>query len=632
MPEVTELRSILSLSGVVLVPAVVVAVWAAPPVQAPPEVAHPPAVTVPKLDPLPFPVADIRPGLRGVARTVFDGAGLEEFEVEFLGVLKNAIGPQQDMILARLHGEKVEFTGVVAGMSGSPVYVDGRIVGAISYRLGAFAKEPIAGITPIADMMRAGTSSARPRIARFEASGNLLDWLERGPERASTAAPGVPGRTDAVPAGSFGSFVPIATPLVCAGCDASVLDHYAPAFQAFGLHPSSGGGGGAAPDTPPDPSPLRPGEAVGAELASGDLSLAAIGTLTHVDGDKVYAFGHPMAGLGPIEVPMTRADVVVTLASAMGSFKLANTTTPVGAIVEDRLTAIVGEVGKTAAVLPMKVRVTSAGGEREFKYDVVRDRTWTPVIAALTTANSMVRSTEFDAAATVAIKSRIVLDGHPEVHYEDLYSGTSPSQPVHIQAANDVGSLIGLLCNNPFEETVVRSAETQIEILPPSQVASLTSVHAARGEVKAGEPFRVSAVLTPFRGRDRIVSFDVTLPEDTPPGDVQIFVGGGSAMDNLDRRVIERQAAQAKDLDDLLRLVGRQRKSHTLFLRVLRRAPSAIVRSEMMPELPLSVFSVFNNPRLSADSSVLMEAPILEIGRDLDLVATGGRRISVKVK
>jgi len=206
------------------------------------------------------------------------------------------------------------------------------------------------------------------------------------------------------------------------------------------------------------------------------------------------------------------------------------------------------------------------------------------------------------------------------------------SQPVHIQADNDVGSLIGLLCNNPFEEAVVRSAETKIEILPPSQVATLTSVHTAKGEVRAGEPFKVSAVLSPFRGRDRIVSFDVTLPEDTPPGDVQIFVGGGSAMDTLDRRVIERQASQAKDLDDLLRLVGRQRKSHTLFLRVLRRAPSAIVRSDLLPELPLSVFSVFNNPRLSADSSVMMEAPILEIGRDLDLVATGGRRISVKVK
>jgi hypothetical protein len=595
-------------------------------------VTHPPAVLVPELDPLPFPVADIHPGLRGVARTVFEGNRLEDFEVEFLGVLKNAIGPQQDMILARLHGEKVEFTGVVAGMSGSPVYVDGRIVGAISYRLGAFAKEPIAGITPIADMMRAGAGAVRSRMASVAGSeGGLLGWLERGSDRASTSAPGVPG-SDAIPAGAFGNFVPIATPLVCAGCDPGVLDHYAPAFQAFGMHPTSGGGGGADPNAPPNLEPLKPGEAIAAELASGDLSLAAVGTLTHVDGDRVFAFGHPMAGLGPVDVPMMRADVVVTLASTLGSFKLANTTTQVGSITEDRLTAIVGEVGKKAPVLPMKVRVTSAGGEREFKYDVVRDRTWTPVIAAMTTANSMVRSTEFDSAATVALRSRIVLDGHPEVIYEDLYSGTSPSQPVHIQAANDVGSLIGLLCNNPFEDTVVRAAETKIEILPPSQVASLTSVHTAKGEVRAGEPFKVSAVLSPFRGRDRVVSFDVTLPEDTPPGDVQIFVGGGSAMDNLDRRVIERQASQAKDLDDLLRLVGRQRKNHTLFLRVLRRAPSAIVRSDLLPELPLSVFSVFNNPRLSADSSVLLEAPILEIGRDLDLVATGGRRITVKVK
>jgi len=201
MHEVTELRSVLSLSAVTVVSGIAFAVWAASPVQPPPETTQPPAVAVPQLDPLPFPVADIHPGLRGVARTVFEGNRLEEFEVEFLGVLRNAIGPQQDMILARLHGEKVEFTGVVAGMSGSPVYIDGRIVGAISYRLGAFAKEPIAGITPIADMMRAGTPSVRPRIAQFQTSGNLLDWLERGPEKASAQAPGVPGRTDAVPAG-----------------------------------------------------------------------------------------------------------------------------------------------------------------------------------------------------------------------------------------------------------------------------------------------------------------------------------------------------------------------------------------------------------------------------------------------
>src|SRR5436190_7373014 len=261
MPEVMELRTVVSWSAVSLCSAVVVAAFAASPVQPPPEVTHPPSVVVPALEPLPFSVADIHPGLRGVARTVFEGNRLEDFEVEFLGVLKNAIGPQQDMILARLHGEKVEFTGVVAGMSGSPVYVDGRIVGAISYRLGAFAKEPIAGITPIADMMRAGAASIRPRIASNDSSGGILGWLERGPEKAAAVAPGVAG-SDAVPAGAFGNFVPIATPLVCAGCDPGVLDHYAPVFQPFGRHPSSAGGGGSAPDTPPDLSPLKPGEAI----------------------------------------------------------------------------------------------------------------------------------------------------------------------------------------------------------------------------------------------------------------------------------------------------------------------------------------------------------------------------------
>jgi hypothetical protein len=203
---------------------------------------------------------------------------------------------------------------------------------------------------------------------------------------------------------------------------------------------------------------------------------------------------------------------------------------------------------------------------------------------------------------------------------------------VHLLAANDIGSLIGLVSNNPFEEAKVLSASAEIEILPPSQVANVTAVQASRSEVRPGETFRVSATLSPFRGADRTVNFDVTLPEDTPSGEVQILVGGGNAMEGLDRRVLERQTQQASNLDDLIRLVSRQRRSRTLYLRVMRRAPSAIVRSEVLPGLPLSVFSVLNNPRLSADSTLMLEAPIMETGKDLDVVASGGRRISLKVK
>ena len=577
-----------------------------------------------------LPVSAIRPGMTGVARTVFDSDRVEEFGVEFLGVLKNAIGPQQDMILARLTGDKVEFTGVISGMSGSPVYVDGRLVGAISYRIGAFAKEPIAGITPIGDMVKLVGARVEPktRSRGAEPSGDLLAWLQSGADRAT--AP-VPPAGLVAGASSPSGLHPIGTPLVCSGCDPEVLRYYAPIFEVMGLSPGAGGGSLGAND-PATPIPLLPGTAIGGALATGDLSLVGIGTLTHVDGNRIFAFGHPLLGLGGVEMPMTQAQVVLTFASASASFKVANATVPMGTIVEDRLTAIVGEVGRVPPTLPLTVRVHSGKALREFHYDVVRDRSWAPVMVALTTANSLVRTTEFNASATLALRYRIALEGYPEVQYEDLYSGTNPIQPVHNLAANDAGSLLGLLYNNPFVDPPIRSAVADIDLLDSAQVASLASVSASRSEVRPGEPFKVIAALQPFRGPERTVIFDVVLPEDTPAGDLQIIVAGGSILDGMDRRVKERQLQQAADLRDIIRIVSRQRRSHNLYLRAVRRAPSAIVRSELLPELPLSIFNVFNNPRLNADATLLIEAPVLELSKDLDVVAAGLRRITLKVK
>jgi hypothetical protein len=568
--------------------------------------------------------------MTGVARSVFDSDRVEEFGVEFLGILKNAIGPQQDMILARLTGDKVQFTGVVSGMSGSPVYVDGKLVGAVSYRIGTFAKEPIAGITPIGEMVKlvAGKGALAPPARAADRGGDLLAWLQAGADRSAPPSP-PPGL--AAGASGLPGLRPIGTPLVCSGCDPEVLRYYAPVFEIMGLTPGAGGGALTAAD-PATPVPLLPGTAIGGALATGDLSLVGIGTLTHVDGDRVFAFGHPMLGLGGVEVPMTQAQVLLTFASDAASFKIANATVPIGTIVEDRLTAIVGEVGRVPPTLPLTVRVRSGEARREFHYNVLRDRSWAPVMVALTTANSLVRTTEFEADATLALRYRIELEGYPEVRYESLYSGTNPIQPVHTLAANDAGGLLGLLYNNPFVDPPIRSAEADIDLLDSAQVAGLASLSASRTEVRPGETFRVDASLQPFRGSPRTVSFDVTLPEDTPSGDLQITVAGGSVIEGMDRRVRERQLQQAGSLRDIIRIVSRQRRSHSLCLRVARRAPSAIVRSELLPELPLSVFNVFNSPRLNADSTLLAEAPVLELSKDLDLVTAGARRVTIKVR
>jgi hypothetical protein len=574
-----------------------------------------------------YPVSELRPGQMGVARTVFEQDRLEEFQVEILGVLKNAIGPKQDMILARLKGEKVEFTGVVAGMSGSPVYIDGRLLGALSYRIGQFSKEPIAGITPIGDMLDLVAKPAPPARTSASRTPDILGWLAQGADPKSF--PG-PNPMAPIAAGDGIGFRPIAMPLVCAGCAPEALRAYAPAFEAMGFEPTLGGGV-ESDDEGPLPE-FTPGAAIGATLATGDLNLSAVGTLTYRDGNRVFGFGHPMTGAGAIEVPMTQARVVVTLASQAGSFKIANATAPIGAIVEDRLTAIVGEIGRTAPMIPLTVGVNAGGVRREFHYALTCDRTWAPVVMGITAASSLLRTAEFEADATLNLKYRIDLEGYPPIEQERLYAGVNPSQPVHFQVANEPAGLLGFLYSNPFEPVVVKSARIDVEILPASRIANLVSLSASRAEVRPGEKFRVDATLAEFRGRERTVSFDVTLPEDTPAGDIQISVGGGAALDGLDRRVLERQIVQAANFGDLLRLINRQRTTQAIYLRASRRSPSAIVRSELLPELPLSIFSVYNNPRLNADSTLLMEAPVYEASKDQDVMVVGGRRISVKVK
>lgn len=578
-----------------------------------------------------MPIDEIRPGMEGVGRTVFEGDTLEEFRVEILGILKNAIGPQEDMILVRLHGDKVEFTGVVAGMSGSPIYIDGRLIGALSYRIGTFAKEPIAGITPIASMLRLADAAAKDFLEWSRPPDLLGRFL--GTDNGGVSIRPINDAPTPVPAlrktaSVAGQLEPIGTPLICTGCDPGVLRYYAPIFEAHGLQPMVGGG--ASEDIAL--LPFEPGSPIAAALALGDLAMTGVGTLTAVDGDRILAFGHPLLGTGPIEIPMTQAEVLLTFASEAGSFKIANVTRPVGSFVRDGLTAVVGQIGRSAPMIPVEVHVTSPAGNRSFRYRIMDNRSWSPVLVAVTTANSLVRTTEYDAGAALDLRYRISLEGYPDVLIEEIFSGTSATQPVHLAVANTAGGLFGVLHNNRFETPRMLGARVDVKVLPENRVAVITSLSVSRTRVRPGEMIRVTAVLKPYRGESRTVAWDLKIPENMPRGDARIVVGSGPAINRLDRQVLQRRISQAGSLSDLIALVESRRRNSTLYLSLSRRSPSAVVRSDVLSDLPLSIFSVFNSPRLSSDATLMFRAPVLELERDLDLVVVGGRRISVKVQ
>src|SRR5882724_8905232 len=309
-----------------------------------------------------FPLAEVKRGMKGVAYTVFEGVNPEPMQVEILGLLKDALGPGQDMILARLHGDKPEYTGVVAGMSGSPVYIDGRLVGALSYRIGQFSKEPIAGITPIESMLqvRDGNGAAVGSNIAAEAQRQNAGVLPLRQAQGQNDN-GFGGSGDSSP--SSDSFLrhsqpdirAMETPLVFGGFSPETVERFGDRFRAMGLTPVAGLGG--ADPTAVQPEPLVPGSAVSAVLVRGDLSMAGTCTVTYVDPKRLLACGHPITQYGPVDMPMTKAEVLASLASPLNAFKIINTTETVGAFTEDRASAIMGQFGVKARMIPVEVEV-----------------------------------------------------------------------------------------------------------------------------------------------------------------------------------------------------------------------------------------------------------------------------------
>jgi len=318
-------------------------------------------------------IDEVKPGMVGVGRTVFQGTDLQDFKVQILGVLKNVAAPKRNLILARLEGGPLAETGVIAGMSGSPVYIDGRLVGAVSYSIGAFPKEPIAGITPIGEMIDATADSSSPSPSTHRAGTDARLELPITPEHLTSALRATydriamfadrPADVQAIglPSGTgveMGALLrPIATPLVMSGMDRTTTDLVSSMFRDAGFTPVLSGG--ASGDEPKSNAPPRPGDPVGVALLGGDGEMGASGTITHIDGDRLYAFGHPFFNFGPTAFPMTRAYVYASLPSLMSSFKIASLGDVIGTVKQDRATAIAGTLGKGPDVIPITITLAS---------------------------------------------------------------------------------------------------------------------------------------------------------------------------------------------------------------------------------------------------------------------------------
>ena len=581
-------------------------------------------------------VNDIRPGMVGVGRTVFNGTRVEEFKVNILGVVENVIGTRRNLILARLEGGPLATTGVIAGMSGSPVYVDGRLIGAVSYSLGQFSKEPIAGITPIAEMTDATAfTGPRPAAARVRVEFPLtrenltaafqkaLNWNRSFADRPEDARF---FGDSAVAGGSIGTLLrPIATPLVMSGFEPGVADMLGAAFRDLGFAPAGAGTGGARPGEMPYDGPLKPGDAVGVMLVGGDLQLGATGTVTYVDDDRVYAFGHPLYNLGPTAFPMTRAYVYTVIPSLAASMKLSTTGEVIGSFLQDRAVAIAGRLGAGPKMIPVTLALDAdRAGKRTFRFDLANDQMFTPLMAAAAISNTLASYERQYGTSTFYVRGTAKIAGHEAVAFDNVFTGDNAS----IYASSFIAAPIAALLGNDYEKIAIDGIDLTIGSSEESRTATLERVWLDDQRPRAGRTAPLKVLLRTRRGEELLRTVPIEIPANVS-GTLSVLVADGNRLTQIEQR--ESRSAQPRNVDQMIRMLNRNRRGSTLYVKLLGSDPGAVVSGESLAALPPSVLGVFESDRSTGSFSPLSNATLGEWDIPTEFAVNGARTISITV-
>lgn len=581
-----------------------------------------------------MPIDEVKPGMVGTGRTIFEGTEMQDFKVHILGVLKNVQAPQRNLILARLEGGPLAQTGVIAGMSGSPVYIDGRLVGAVSYSIGAFPKEPIAGITPIGEMIEATAD----RSARRSTSPQARLDLPVTPERLASALRATYASVAAfadrpadvqvfgLPASAgaqMGALLrPIATPLVMSGMNAATSDLVASMFHDAGFTPVMSGGFSG--ESAPAAEPLRPGDPVGVSLLSGDGEMGATGTVTHVDGTRVYAFGHPFFNFGPTAFPMTRATVYTSLPSLMSSFKIATMGEVIGTVQQDRATAIAGTLGNGPATVPLTITLDSGkGGKRTFKYKAAVDQLFTPLLTYVALFNTLGNYERQFGATTVTIQGKATFDKHADLDYEDIFTGDGT-----IAAASAyVAGPITMLLANDLEPVTLTGVELAVTTAEESRSATIERVWLDDVRPRAGRTVPLKVLTRSYRGAEKISTISIDIPANAS-GQLTVMVTDGKQLNQIEQREL-RRSLQPQSVAQMIKVLNQAHRNNRLYVRLLTGTPGAVVNGEALPSLPPSVLAVLEGDRSGGNFAPIRSAALGEWELPMDSAIAGTRVLTI---
>ena len=546
--------------------------------------------------------------MRGVAYTVFEGVRPEPMEVEILGRLKNALGPGRDMILARLHGSRPEYTGVVAGMSGSPVYVEGKLLGALSYRIGQFSKEPIAGITPIAQMLETG-GTPELIMQKALAGANTSPAIER-----------------------------MEAPLVFSGFGEESVTRFGDAFRTLGLLPVRGLG--SMDSGQHQPEPLQPGSAVSAVLVDGDLSITGTCTVSYLVAGRLMACGHPITQSGHVSLPMAKAEVLATLSSPLNSFKIVNATEIVGSFDEDRASAISGRVGGEARMIPVALHLVPEGHEtdrRDMRLRVASHRDLTPQLMMVSVYQSLQQTSSGSSEASYRVSGTIeVRRSHeagspgaqlPPVRFTG-WQARDGFNPGAVTAALALGERFTRLYANPDEQPEITGIDLEITSSGRQRTATLDTARLSTTEAHAGDTLEVQAVLQPYQREQRVLRTTVTLPSTLEPGPLRVLISDAATLD----RLLETGTGRASSLSDTVTRLNAQHANDRVYVTLLDHAAQAVLDSVALSGVPLSMANVLE-PLKGSQRLRLTGESVVEAGSmPADEAVSGSQVVTLTIR
>ncbi len=573
-------------------------------------------------DPEIFPLSQIQPGMKGEAYTIFAGDQIEKFDLVVIGVMPNFLAPKESIILVQLVGAKVEHTGVVAGMSGSPVYIDGKLAGALSLKLGQFSKEPLAGVTPIENILSLPTG--QPPAMRAATTPDS----DASPSQQMDARLQIPSDWASRAGVSGGSFLtPIDSPLVFSGFSAIAIRQFEKEFAPYGMAATQGG----SVDARPDDGNIRPGDMVSAVLLEGDLSLNASCTVTAIVNGRVYVCGHPLFGFGSVKMPMARARVLTTLSSDLESTKIVNVGGTIGSFSQDRVTAVVGSLGAAPNLIPIDMTVATPDGDRHLSFRMMSNPKITPILMGIAALNGLTQSSVYGEGSTLHLTGAIDIAGHSSVTLDNLFPPIDSFLPDGVPVASAVQNLFQRIFSNQFETANIERVTLRMESQPDRRQMSIEGAWLDKSEAEPGDNVTVRVQLRPYRGSPVIRDVRIAIPPQAVRGtSMQILASDSSTLNRMS--VVSGSQARLDSLEQLISVLNRERRNNRLYVTLLGSSPTMVVQDKVMPNVPASQINLLDQRGGPASSLVVRESAAGEWSLPLDQIVSGSTSLTIQIK